>query len=184
MSGEVTTTAYALLLDFERRALDHRAEAPEAQSGPAMWRGLCYGVSGVEVVSGISEIAEILVPPVLTFVPGARPWLQGIANLRGTLLTVIDLGQFLFGRPTVREDRNRVLVVRQRGAAATGLLVDSVLGQRGFEEGAAVASEGVVDGNLLPYVPFAFSDASGEQFWPVVSLPTLLRAQTFLDAAA
>lgn len=184
MSGEVTTTAYALLLDFERRALDHRAEAPEAQSGPAMWRGLCFGVSGIEAVASIGEIAEILVPPVLTFVPGARPWLLGIANLRGTLLTVIDLGQFMFGRPTVREDRNRVLVVRQRGAAATGLLVDSVLGQRGFEEGAAVEAESVVDPQLLPYVPFAFSDVSGDQFWPVISLPTLLRAQTFLDAAA
>lgn len=184
MSGEVTTTAYALLLDFERRAVEHRAEAPEAQTGPAMWRGLCYSVSGVEAVSSIGEVAEILVPPALTFVPGARPWLLGIANLRGTLLTVVDLGQFMFGRPTVREDRNRVLVVRQRGAAATGLLVDSVLGQRGFEEGAAVEAEGVVDGNLLPYVPFAFSDAAGEQFWPVVALPTLLRAQMFLDAAA
>ncbi len=184
MAGEVTTTAYALLLDFERRALEHRAEAPEAQSGPAMWRGLCYSVSGVEVVSAINEIAEILVPPVLTFVPGAKPWLLGIANLRGTLLTVIDLGQFLYGRPTERVDRNRVLVVRQRGAAATGLLVDSVVGQRAFEEGAAVEADGVVDAQLLSFVRFAFSDAAGEQYWPVISLPSLLRAQTFLDAAA
>jgi twitching motility protein PilI len=184
MNGEVTTTAYALLLDFERRALDHRAEAAETNTGPALWRGLCFGVAGIETVVSISEISEILVPPALTFVPGARPWLRGIANLRGTLLTVVDIGHFLFGTRTPFDDRNRVLVVRQRGAAATGLLVDSVLGQRGFEETAAVVPDEVVDPRLLPYVPYAYGDAAGEQFWPVLSLPTLLRAQMFLDAAA
>lgn len=184
MHGEVTTTAYALLLDFERRAAGHRAEAPSAQGGPALWRGLCFSIAGTETVAAIGEVAEILVPPALTFVPGARPWLRGIANLRGTLLTVVDIGHFLFGRPTAFDDRNRVLVVRQRSSAATGLLVDAVLGQRAFEEAAAVAADEVVDPRLLPYVPFAYGDAAGEQFWPVLSLPTLLRAQAFLDAAA
>lgn len=184
MAGAVTTTAYALLLDFEHRALGHRADAPEAQSGPALWRGLCFGIAGIETVASINEIAEILVPPILTYVPGARPWLRGIANLRGTLLTVVDIGHFLFDAPTPFDDRNRVLVVRQRGAAATGLLVDSVLGQRGFEESAAVAADEVVDPRMLPYVPFAYGDAAGEHYWPVLSLPSLLRAQAFLDAAA
>jgi len=184
MNGEVTTTAYALLLDFERRALGHRAEAPEIQAGPALWRGLCFGISGLEIVSAIGEIAEILVPPSLTYVPGAKPWLRGIANLRGTLLTVVDAGHLLFGMPTSFEDRNRVLVVRQRAQAATGLLVDAVLGQRGFEESAAVAADEVVDPRLLPYVPYAYGNAGGDQYWPVLSLPALLRAQAFLDAAA
>lgn len=184
MHGQVATTAYALLLDFERRALGHRAEAPEAQIGPALWRGLCFSVEGIETVASINEVSEILVPPALTFVPGAKPWLRGIANLRGTLLTVVDLRHFVFGTPTHHDDRNRVLVVRQRGAAATGLLVESVLGQRGFEETAAVAADEVVDQRLLPYVPYAYGDAGGERYWPVLSLPTLLRAQSFLDAAA
>lgn len=185
MAGELTTTAYAVLLDYERRALEHRAEAPASQqAGPQLWRGLSFSVQGIETVSAIGEIAEILVPPSLTFVPGAQPWLRGIANLRGTLLTVVDLGHFLFDAPTHYDDRNRVLVVRQRGTAATGLLVGAVLGQRAFDEAAAVVSEDVVDPRMLAYVPYAFADGAGERFWPVLSLPTLLRAQAFLDAAA
>lgn len=184
MSTEVATTAYALLLDFERRALEHRAEAPEAQVGPALWRGLCFDVSGVETMVGIGEIAEILVPPGLTYVPGARPWLRGIANLRGTLLTVVDLGHFLFGVETPHDDRNRVLVARQRTAAASGLLVGAVLGQRGFEETNAVAADEVVDPRMLPYVPFAYGNSAGDHYWPVLSLQTLMRSPIFLDAAA
>lgn len=178
-------TPYSLLTDFERRALAHQAQAPSTQEGGrTLWRGLCFDVRGIEMVASINEVAEILVMPNLTYVPGAKPWLRGIANLRGALLTVIDFKHFLFGEVTEHEDSNRVLVVRQRGAAATGLLVSSVLGQRGFEETAAVVPDEVVDPHVLPYVTHAYGDAAGKRYWPVLSLPTLLRAQAFLDAAA
>jgi len=180
-----SATPYTLLFDFERRALAHQAQAPTTQEGgKVLWRGLCFDVRGNELVASINEVAEILVMPSLTYVPGAKPWLRGIANLRGALLTVIDLKHFLFDEVTEHEDRNRVLVVRQRGTAATGLLVSAVLGQRGFEESAAVVADEVVDPRVLPYVTHAYGDAAGKRYWPVLSLPTLLRAQTFLDAAA
>ncbi len=182
---EATATPYSLLLGYERRALAHRAQARDtAEGNVGTWRGLAFDVRGTEAVVAIGEITEILLPPSLTFVPGARPWLRGIANLRGALLTVVDFGHFLFGEPTPHEDRNRVLVARQRGAAATGLLVSAVLGQRSFSEADAFAPEQVTEPGLLPYVQYAFEEKQGESYLPVVSFQGLVRAQAFLDAAA
>ena len=182
---ETTATPYSILLGYERRALEHRAQASETvEGGVGTWRGLAFDVRGAEAVVAIGEITEILLPPSLTFVPGAKPWLRGIANLRGALLTVVDFGHFLLGTPTPHDDRNRVLVVRQRSTAATGLLVSAVLGQRSFSESEAFSPDLVTQPALLPYVPYAFEEKTGERYLPVVSLHALMRAQAFLDAAA
>src|SRR3546814_13522022 len=58
-----------------------------------------------------------------------RSWLLGVANVRGNLVPVVDIGRFLFGERTQHSDRSRLLVVRQ-GGGSVALLVDEVLGQR------------------------------------------------------
>lgn len=182
---ETAATPYSILLGYERRALEHRTQARENNEGNvSTWRGLAFDVRGTEAVVAIGEITEILLLPSLTFVPGARPWLRGIANLRGALLTVVDFGHFLFGTPTPHEDRNRVLVARQRGTAATGLLVSAVLGQRSFSEAEAFAPDQVTKPALLPYVQYSFEEKAAGSYLPVVSFHALVRAQAFLDAAA
>jgi chemotaxis signal transduction protein len=67
----------------------------------------------------------------MTRVPGAKLWIKGIANVRGQLLPIIDLRQFL-GSGTTPVNRNtRILVVNHREIPA-GLIVDEVLGFRRF----------------------------------------------------
>ena len=48
-------------------------------------------------------------------VPGAQPWMLGVANMRGNLLPMVDLKQFLEGERTVLHESQRVLIVRQPG---------------------------------------------------------------------
>ena len=57
--------------------------------------------------SSIGEINELLVTQPLTHVPGTREWLLGIANVRGNLVPVVDLGRFLFDQRTQATDRSR-----------------------------------------------------------------------------
>jgi methyl-accepting chemotaxis protein len=66
-------------------------------------------------------------------VPGAKSWVKGLANVRGHLLAVIDLRQFLGGSATVMTRNTRILVVNHRDIPA-GLVVDEVLGFRRFAE--------------------------------------------------
>ena len=80
------------------------------------------------------ETREVLaVPPGLTRVPGAKTWVKGIANVRGQLLPIIDLRQYLGSGVTPNTRNVRVIVVNHREVPA-GLLVDEVLGFRRFSE--------------------------------------------------
>ncbi|MBX9835014.1 MAG: chemotaxis protein CheW [Burkholderiaceae bacterium] len=74
----------------------------------------------------IESVQEIVrVPEVLTHVPKAPPFVEGVINLRGAVLPVIDLRRRL-GLPTVeRSDRQRVMVFLIEGMR-TGFIVDSV----------------------------------------------------------
>ena len=74
----------------------------------------------------IASVQEIVrVPEELTRVPKAPAFVEGVINLRGTVLPVIDLRKRL-GLPTVaRSDRQRITVFLISGIR-TGFIVDSV----------------------------------------------------------
>lgn len=74
----------------------------------------------------IDSVQEIVrVPEELTHVPKAPPFVEGVINLRGAVLPVIDLRRRL-GLPAVeRSDRQRVMVFLIDGLR-TGFIVDSV----------------------------------------------------------
>lgn len=74
----------------------------------------------------IDSVQEIVrVPEELTHVPKAPAFVEGVINLRGAVLPVIDLRRRL-GLPSVeRSDRQRVMVFLIKGMR-TGFIVDSV----------------------------------------------------------
>ena len=59
-----------------------------------------------------------------TRIPGATDAVEGLLNVRGTLLTVVD-GSRLLGRPSLVEDRS--VLVLESGGKLVGLAVDKVL---------------------------------------------------------
>lgn len=74
----------------------------------------------------IESVQEIVrVPESLTHVPKAPAAVEGVINLRGSVLPVVDLRRRL-GLPTVeRNDRQRIVVFLIRGVR-TGFIVDAV----------------------------------------------------------
>ncbi|HET7592730.1 MAG TPA: chemotaxis protein CheW [Rhodanobacteraceae bacterium] len=144
--------AFALLIDYERRSLAHDPGVPEQIEAPGLWRAIGFRVGDRNFVSGIDEISEILMsPPPVTTIPSTRPWLLGVANVRGNLIALVDLKQFLFEQRTHVTGRVRVLVVRQTGGNV-GLLVDELLGQRNLTEADRVGAEGEADAQLAKFV--------------------------------
>lgn len=144
--------AYALLADYERRSLSHDPGVPEQIEAPGLWRAIGFRVGDRQFVSGIDEISEILMsPPPVTSIPATRPWLLGVANVRGNLIALVDLKQFLFEQRTHITGRARVLVVRQSGGNV-GLLVDELLGQRNLTDADREGAEGEADPGLARFV--------------------------------
>src|SRR5450432_2147679 len=72
----------------------------------------------------ITSLHEIVRVPEITAVPDAPDYMEGVINLRGKIVSVIDLRK-RFGEPkTALNRRNRILVVEHAGRLC-GLIVDS-----------------------------------------------------------
>jgi purine-binding chemotaxis protein CheW len=76
---------------------------------------------GLEI-SGVREIDRMR--PV-TRVPQALSFVEGVVNLRGTIIPVIDLGRQL-GRGAVEPDRHTRIVIASLGGLLGGLIVSAV----------------------------------------------------------
>ena len=84
--------------------------------------GSCYAVS----VPHVLEISRV--PPV-TPVPNVPTWIRGIVNVRGEILSVIDVRLLLGCEEIHQGGENRMLVVKTRGdEIMTSLVVDQVMG--------------------------------------------------------
>jgi len=172
---------YELLLAMEERARSAaaRREGKNAQGG-GEWVGVGFRLGTDRFVADRNDVREVLsVPETMTRVPGAKSWLRGIANVRGQLITVVDLKAYLGGGISLPDRRARVLVVASRDVP-TGLLVDEVLGFRRFN-GSDYRSETIAPAiRCDSYVEGSYR--RGSEVWPYFRLPKLLADELFLSA--
>ncbi|GAB3378424.1 chemotaxis protein CheW [Lysobacter fragariae] len=177
---------FDLLADYEHRSLEHVVGLPEQLDAPGLWRGVGYRVGNRRLASGFDQVREILPLPQITAVPGAQPWMLGVANVRGSLLPIVDLKQFLEGERTVMHESQRVLLVRQPGGDVA-VLIDELYGQRSFNEPQLMAPEqleqaDISQGHYANFVERAYR--VDEQSWGIFSLDRLARTPEFRQAAA
>lgn len=181
MSSVEPRELLSLLRDIEDRSRKHAVGLPRQEELRRAWEGVVFSVSGVRLVAPLEDLVEVLnQPPMVTQVPGARAWVQGVANIRGSLLPIVDLQRFLGGRPAVIGRRTRVLVIRHE-ATPVGLLVGEVLGMRHFYEDDR-GDAPYFDGRLGRYVGSAFEQ--DQETWPVFSVHDLTADPDFQVAAA
>ena len=175
-------TPYDLLVALDRRGRVASAGPGESANADREWVGVAWRMAGEAYLVAREEMREVLnYPAQLTRVPGAKSWVKGLANVRGALLPVIDLRQYLGSGATPLTRNTRLLVVNHRDVPA-GLMVDEVLGFRRF-------IDGEFSGNAPPTIVRCEKFVAGAfrrdaEAWPVLSLRLLVEHPGFLDAAA
>lgn len=118
--------------------------------------GRVYGVE-------LGTVREIIPARRPTRLPGAGPYVSGLVNVRGTIVTVLDLAARLAGAGE-RVDASRgvrSIVLMEHGAKVVGVAVDEVLDVRRMAEleleteaeslvpGGAVRAVGRLDGEVV-----------------------------------
>jgi purine-binding chemotaxis protein CheW len=94
--------------------------APDIAPRQLLLFKLADRIGGIE----LEIVREILPPSPATRLPGAPPYVRGLINVRGTVITVIDLVVRLFGRPA-RPDGPVMLIEHQN--RVIGVAVDEVV---------------------------------------------------------
>ncbi|SRR5579883_452570 len=97
------------------RALDSSPDAP---------RLLVFTAAGRTCACELTAIREIIPCRRATRLPGAPPFVTGLINLRGSIVTVLDLGARLGGTP-VDPERGSIILA-ESGPKVVGLAVDEL----------------------------------------------------------
>ena len=173
---------FELLKELERRSRSVTAgNAPEAATGQE-WVGVAFRMGGETFLVAREETREVLgYPAVITRIPGAKNWVKGLANIRGQLLPMLDLRQFL-GSGSTTPGRNTRIVVANHREIPAGLIVDEVLGFRRFADPEFNPEPPPTVIRCDSYLAGAFR--RGGEVWPVLSLKSLIESQSFLQAAS
>jgi twitching motility protein PilI len=167
------------------KALETRARAVIAGAGGAAsatlreWSGLAFRVGHQSYLTERENIREVLMPPALTPVPGAKLWLVGVANVGGQIIPVTDLSAFAGGPPIALMRLTRLVRVNHE-RNPVGLLVDEVRGFRPVRESVRVPT--VRDDLLQAWVRGSYR--LDDLLYQHLDLRALIESTAFLDAAA
>jgi twitching motility protein PilI len=173
---------FELLKELEKRSRAVTAGPVAESSAGREWVGVAFRMGGETFLVAREETREVLgYPAAVTRIPGAKSWVKGLANVRGQLLPMLDLRQFLGSGASASSRNTRVVVVNHREIPA-GLMVDEVLGFRRFAEAEFNAEAPPTVIRCDSYLAGAFR--RGGEVWPVLSLKSLVESQSFLQAAS
>jgi purine-binding chemotaxis protein CheW len=132
--------------------------APDAAPGAALDAGavaaadddavadryLLFRLGGHSYACNIDVVREIVPFRRCTRLPGAPAYVCGLINLRGTLVTVLDLGVRLGGQPVNRNEGSVILV--EQGTRVVGLGVDEMREVQRLAPGEIEAADAAVGG--------------------------------------
>jgi chemotaxis signal transduction protein len=100
----------------------------------------------------LSAVSEIARPPKVTRLPHVPAWVLGIANLRGDIVSMLDLEGFLSSKPGKSSHEQRMLALRPAGdEVRTAVLVDGVDGIQAFEDARIARVTRGYDAEVAPY---------------------------------
>ncbi|OOG13084.1 chemotaxis protein CheW [Pseudomonas sp. C9] len=171
-------TAFELLLQIDQRCRLLAADLPSQPTRQDSWSGIGFRLGEDWYVAPMGEVSEVLHEPRFTQLPGVKPWVKGVANLRGRLLPIMDLGGFFGHEASAVRKQRRVLVVEHNEIFA-GLLVDEVFGLQHFAQDSLEPADHL-NGPMSGFVKGRFQH---EQAWQVFSPFALAQSQSFMHVA-
>ena len=172
---------FELLRKMQQEIQENVPGLPQEVEAAKLWSGVGFRLGDMMLVTPLDHVIEILPPPPLTLVPGVKSWLKGVANVRGNLITIIDLPEY-FGKPPVfPDDKARMLILNVPDLNA-GLLVNEGLGLRHFDEELERQDLSGLDDPVVVQLNGAF--LRDNVLWGVFDMKSLAESPSFRHVAA
>ncbi|SFD64805.1 chemotaxis protein CheW [Massilia yuzhufengensis] len=155
------------LREYQEQLLERMQAAKGGGGAPIQQLGMQVGAT--RYLLDLLEAGEIVSPVALARVPLTQPWYLGLANVRGTLVGVIDLARYL----------------GEEGAASPGASARFVTFAPTLGVNCALVAErvyGLRQASSMQREGEALRDADGN-LWTPLSLAALVREERFLQVA-
>ncbi len=107
--------------------------SPQQEAASPAVKHVLFMLNESQYAVPLANVLELQRLPHITILPNVPDWLHGVTNLRGDVLSVVDL-RSLLGLPVAESNvSQRLIVVRStREEISTGWVVDRVTGIRGI----------------------------------------------------
>ena len=171
---------FDLLLSYQQRVLEVRGDIQVPPKLREEWTGLAFRIGEQILVTEMSEVDEIVDTPACARVPNTKRWFLGIGNVRGNLIPITDLTEFVYQAGTSNRTRTRVLTCSE-GKSITGIVVDDILGLRRFSAEELVANTGELPSGLTPFVPHSYQ--RDDRVYPVFQIVEFVKSREFLQVS-
>lgn len=109
----------------------------------------------------VANVLEVGEPQMATPVPFVPHWVRGIINLRGEIVSLVDLRGFLHGT-NGSDDGWMIISQTQDESVTVGLLVDDVRGNRHFHTNQQTALGGELEGVETRFLETVFKEDEGD----------------------
>jgi len=150
-----------------------------AATRAALSSKLGFQVGGANWFVALHQVSEVIPMPAFIPVPLTQPWFRGVANVRGSLYSIVDFSAFQGGDPASGGTERRVILVSDKLVGGAGLLVSRMLGLRNPEN--FTAAERPAD--APPWLGAVVRDASGTT-WHELDLARLAKERRFLEVGS
>ncbi|WP_263081617.1 chemotaxis protein CheW [Endozoicomonas sp. Mp262] len=168
------------LVAIEKQVMQFSTPFPAIETTSNQWSGVSFILNNHHFVVDFREILEILSIPDMTPLPDVQDWVKGIANIRGRIVPIVDLGDFLGRDSPLSTGRRKTLLVEHK-ETPLGLIVDEVQGMMKFS---GLKDEKDVPGELKSaYRPFVTGCFFRDIHHLVFCTRRLLSSHRFLRAA-
>lgn len=170
-----------LLRQIQQQSVHTAPGLPQEVQAARLWSGVAFRLADLRLVTALDQVLEVLPCPDYTPVPGTRSWVRGVANVRGNLITIVDLAEHFGKAPVFQDEAARLMVMNAPGLNA-GLLVHEVLGLRHFDEEHERQQLPALDDPVMAHVRGAFM--RDDVLWGEFDMKSLAESPAFLHVAA
>lgn len=127
----------------------------------------------------LQEAGEIVSVGNITKVPLTQDWFLGLTNIRGNLISVVDLARFRGQSPTQIDKGSRIVAFAPSLSFNSGLLVSRVLGLHNISEMKPQKNE---TSEVSPWAAQSYLDKES-QVWTELNLSLVVQDPQFLHVS-
>lgn len=166
------------LREFQAQLVERMQAASSGAQTQASQLGVMIGQT--RWLLNLQEAGEIVSVGTITKVPLTRDWFLGLTNIRGNLISVIDLARFRGLAATPIEKDSRIVGFAPSLSFNSGLLVSRVMGLRNIAEMELQPANGNGD---VPWAAQRYLDRES-QVWTELNLSLIVQDPLFLHVGA
>jgi len=163
----------------KNKIIAERTRKTARKLGNETYSGKFTGILVLELSSELYAIESAFIKEVLplkeyTPVPGVPPFIKGIFNYRGKLLTLIDTSSlFKLGAKSAQKGKYNIIITT--GNVLTGFMADSIKGVRNLREDEIREKPAVMSGTLSQYLKWITKDQL-----PILDVEKIMKSSEFL----